>query len=140
VLETNPSALTIADSLDEDLKSDRIRGPLHGIPFLIKDNIATKDDMETTAGSHILIGARPGYDAPAVAKLREAGAVILGKANLSAWAKFGPGDVPSGWSPRGGNTFGAVCENMRPGGSSSGSAVAVALGLCFASLGNDVSH
>lgn len=104
VIETNPTAVATSARLDTELRRGLIRGPLHGIPILLKDNIATDDNMETTAGSLALVNSRVPADAPIVAKLRDAGAVILGKANLSEWANF-RGFAPfNGWSARGGFT------------------------------------
>ena len=102
LLEPNPDALEIADELDRERRGGRVRGPLHGIPVLLKDNIETADGMETTAGSLALLGARPARDAFVTARLREAGAVIVGKANLSEWANFRSTASSSGWSARGG--------------------------------------
>jgi amidase len=104
VIETNPDALAIADQLDAERKSRGPRGPLHGIPILLKDNIATADRMMTTAGSLALAGAKPPKDAFIVERLREAGAVMLGKTNLSEWANFRSTHSSSGWSGRGGQT------------------------------------
>ncbi len=104
VLETNPDALAIADRLDADRKARRPRGPLHGIPVLIKDNIATADRMMTTAGSLALLGVTPPRDSVVAERLRAAGAVILGKTNLSEWANFRGNQSSSGWSGRGGQT------------------------------------
>ena len=112
--------------------------PLHGVPILVKDNIVTDDGMETTAGSPALLGAKPSGECSVVTKLRNAGAVILGKANLSEWANFRSVNGSSGWSPRAGQTLGTYYPDSQPSGSSSGSAVATALGLCFASLGTEV--
>src|SRR6266849_2397438 len=98
VLEVNPEALEIAEALDRERKAKGPRGPLHGIPVLLKDNIATVDQMQTTAGSLALIGSRPPRDAFVVSRLREAGAVLLGKANLSEWANFRSTTSTSGWS------------------------------------------
>ena len=102
VLETNPDALSIADSLDRERKAGKVRGPLHGIPILIKDNIDTADRMTTTAGSFALAGSIPLQDAFIAAKLRAAGAILLGKTNLSEWANFRSSHSSSGWSGRGG--------------------------------------
>src|SRR3954465_692442 len=102
ILEVNPDALTIADALDAERKAGRVRGPLHGIPILLKDNIDTADRMTTTAGSHALDGSVPLQDAFIAAKLRAAGAILLGKANLSEWANFRSTHSTSGWSGRGG--------------------------------------
>src|SRR6185436_14206840 len=104
VIETNPDALSIAEGLDRERKAGRVRGPLHGIPVLIKDNIDTSDKMMTTAGSLALVGAKPAQDAFIVQRLREAGAVIIGKTNLSEWANFRSTHSSSGWSGRGGQT------------------------------------
>jgi amidase len=104
VIETNPDALTIAAALDAERQSGRLRGPLHGIPILVKDNLATADKMQTTAGSLALVGSMVPSDSVVVSRLRAAGAVILGKANLSEWANF-RGNAPfNGWSARGGFT------------------------------------
>src|SRR2546427_6935220 len=104
VIELNPDALAIADRLDAERRSRGPRGPLHGIPILLKDNIATADRMATTAGSAALVGAKPPKDAFIVQRLRDAGAVILGKTNLSEWANFRSTHSSSGWSGRGGAT------------------------------------
>lgn len=137
VIEVNPDALEIAVRLDAERKAGRVRGPLHGIPVLIKDNIATLDRMETTAGSLALVGARPMHDAFIVARLREAGAVILGKTNLSEWANFRARSSTSGWSARGGLTRNPYVLDRNPSGSSSGSAVAVAADLCVVAVGTE---
>ena len=106
---------------------------------MIKDNIATKDEkLDVSAGSFALLGAKPADEASVIEKLREAGVVILGKSNLSEWANFRGLDISSGWSPRGGQTMGAFYPESSPAGSSSGSAVAVALGLAAAALGTEV--
>src|SRR5580765_5473710 len=104
VIEINPDARTIADQLDAERKAGRVRGPMHGIPVLLKDNIATADRMMTTAGSLALAGVKPPKDAFIVSRLRESGAVILGKTNLSEWANFRSTHSTSGWSGRGGQT------------------------------------
>ncbi len=137
VIELNPDALAIADTLDAERKAGHVRGPLHGIPVLIKDNIATADRMETTAGSLALVGAKPAHDAFLVARLREAGAVILGKTNLSEWANFRSSTSTSGWSGRGGQTRNPYALDRDPSGSSSGSAVAVAANLCVVAVGTE---
>lgn len=137
VLEVNPDALAIAQSLDEERAAGSLRGPLHGIPILLKDNIATADAMQTTAGSLALIGAKVPRDAFVAAKLREAGAVILGKANLSEWANFRSDHSSSGWSGRGGQVHNPCVLDRSPCGSSSGSAVAVAASLAAGSLGTE---
>jgi amidase len=137
VLETNPEALEIADSLDRERKTKGVRGPLHGIPILIKDNIDTADQMLTTAGSLALIGSRPAQDAFIVKRLREAGAVIIGKTNLSEWANFRSNHSSSGWSGRGGQTKNPYVLDRNPCGSSSGSGVAAAANLCAAAVGTE---
>ncbi len=137
VIELNPDALAIADQLDAERKSGRVRGPLHGIPVLIKDNIATADGMETTAGSLALVGAKPPQDAAIVAQLRAAGAVILGKTNLSEWANFRSTKSSSGWSGRGGQTRNPYALDRNTSGSSSGSAAAVAANLCVVAVGSE---
>ena len=139
VIELNPDALTIADRLDAERKAGRVRGPLHGIPILIKDNIATADKMETTAGSLALVGLKPPRDAFLVTRLREAGAVILGKTNLSEWANFRGDRSISGWSARGGQTLNPYVLDRSPSGSSSGSAAAVAANLCVAAIGTETN-
>src|SRR5207253_4685621 len=132
VLETNPDALSIADRMDAERKAGRVRGPLHGIPILLKDNIATADRLMTTAGSLALAGVTPPKDAFIVSRLREAGAVILGKTNLSEWANFRSSHSSSGWSARGGQTRNPYALDRSPSGSSSGSAVATAANLAAA--------
>ena len=137
VLEVNPDALEIAEALDRERAQGRVRGPLHGVPILVKDNIDTVDRMQTTAGSLALLGARVAADAPVVARLRGAGAVLLGKANLSEWAKFRSSRPSSGWSGRGRQTRNPYVLDRSPGGSSSGSGVAVSANLCMAALGSE---
>jgi amidase len=137
VIERNPDALAIADSLDKERKEKGPRGPLHGIPVLIKDNIDTADKMATTAGSLALVGARPTKDATIVTRLRRAGAVILGKTNLSEWANARCSYSTSGWSGRGGLTKNPYALDRNPCGSSSGSAVAVAANLCAVAIGTE---
>src|SRR5579884_2082882 len=137
VLEVNPDALAQAAALDAERKAKGPRGPLHGIPVLVKDNIATRDRMETTAGSLALVGAKPPRDAFVVERLRAAGAVILGKANLSEWANFRSTHSSSGWSGRGGQCRNPYALDRTPSGSSSGSAVAVAANLCAAAVGTE---
>jgi amidase len=134
VIEINPDALTIADQLD----AGPSRGPLHGLPILIKDNIETADRMKTTAGSLALADApTPAQDAPLVQRLRTAGAVILGKTNLSEWANFRSTHSISGWSGRGGQTRNPYALDRNPSGSSSGSGVAVAADLCAMAIGTE---
>lgn len=137
VLEINPDALALADALDEERRTTGPRGPLHGIPILLKDNIATADQMQTTAGSLALVGARPARDAFVARRLREAGAVLLGKTNLSEWANFRSSTSSSGWSARGGQALNPYVLDRSPCGSSSGSATAVAANLVAASLGTE---
>lgn len=137
VIERNPDALALAEALDRERKERGPRGPLHGIPILIKDNIATADRMETTAGSLALVGAKPPRDAAIVRRLRDAGVVILGKTNLSEWANFRSTRSTSGWSGRGGQTKNPYALDRNPCGSSSGSAVAVSANLCAAAVGTE---
>ena len=137
VIEMNPDAEQIAVALDRERKEKGPRGPLHGIPILIKDNIDTQDRMMTTAGSLALIGARPQRDAFVAQRLREAGAVILGKTNLSEWANFRSSKSSSGWSGRGGQTKNPYVLERNPCGSSSGSGAAVAANLCTAAIGTE---
>lgn len=137
VIEVNPDALTIADSLDSERKQRGPRGPLHGIPILLKDNIDTGDKMATTAGSLALAGCTAPRDSFLAHKLREAGAVILGKTNLSEWANFRSTHSSSGWSGRGGQTKNPYALDRNPCGSSSGSGAAVAANLCAAAIGTE---
>src|SRR5204863_4713448 len=139
LIEINPDALTIADALDLERRTRGPRGPLHGIPIVIKDNIATADRMMTTAGSLALVGATPPKDAFIVTRLRSAGAVILGKTNLSEWANFRSLHSLSGWSARGGQTRNPYALDRSPSGSSSGSAVAAAANLAAAAVGTETS-
>ena len=137
VIEINPDALSIAEKLDRDLEAGRPPGPLHGIPIMLKDNIDTADRMATTAGSLALVGSRPAKDAAVAARLRAAGAVILGKTNLSEWANYRSARSSSGWSSRGGQTRNPYALDRSPGGSSSGSGVAVAADFCTAAIGTE---
>lgn len=137
VIELNPDALAIADALDAERKTKGPRGPLHGIPVLIKDNIDTADRMSTTAGSLALEGSIAQRDAFIVQKLRDAGAVILGKTNLSEWANFRSTRSTSGWSGRGGLTRNPYALDRNPCGSSSGSGVAVSANLCSVAVGTE---
>lgn len=139
IIETNPQALEIAAQLDAERQQQGARGPMHGIPVVLKANIDTADEMETTAGSLALKGHRPPADAFMVTKLREAGAVILGKANLSEWANFRSGDSSSGWSSIGGQTNNPYDTRRNPCGSSSGSAVAVAASLTSVAVGTETN-
>lgn len=137
VIETNPDALRIAARLDREREGGQLRGPLHGIPVLVKDNIATYDRMQTTAGSLALVGSRVPSDSVIVQRLRTAGAVILGKANLSEWANF-RGFAPfNGWSARGGFTRDPYRLDFDPCGSSSGSGAATAANLCAVAVGTE---
>ena len=138
VIETNPDALSIADQLDADRKAGRTRGPLHGIPVLIKDNIATADRMMTTAGSLALVGApTPPRDAALVARLRAAGAVIIGKTNLSEWANIRSSHSVSGWSGRGGQCRNPYALDRNPCGSSSGTGAAIAANFAAVGVGTE---
>lgn len=137
VIEVNPDALSIADSLDQERKDGKVRGPLHGIPVLIKDNIDTGDKMMTTAGSIALEGHRAAKDAFIIHQLRKAGAVLLGKTNLSEWANFRSTRSSSGWSSRGGQTKNPYLLDRSPCGSSSGSGTAVAANLCAIAIGTE---
>jgi amidase len=137
VLEINPDALSIADSLDAERGSKKPRGPLHGIPVLIKDNIGTADKMMTTAGSLALSGFTPARDSAVARQLRESGAVILGKTNLSEWANFRSSHASSGWSGRGGQTHSPYALDRSPCGSSSGSGAATSANLCAVSVGSE---
>jgi amidase len=138
VIEVNPAAVAIARALDAERKAGKVRGPLHGIPVLIKDNIDTADGMKTTAGSLALASAPlPQEDAFIARKLREAGAVILGKTNLSEWANLRSTHSSSGWSGRGGQTRNPYALDRSPSGSSSGSGTAVAASLCTVAVGTE---
>ena len=137
VIELNPDAQALAEQLDAERAAGRLRGPLHGIPVLIKDNIASADRMATTAGSPALLGITPPRDATVVARLRAAGALLLGKSNLSEWANFRGQHSVSGWSSRGGQTRNPYALDRTPSGSSSGSAVAVAANLCALAVGTE---
>src|SRR5229473_2764585 len=130
-------ALEIAEALDRERVNQGPRGPLHGIPLLLKDNIATMDQMQTTAGSLALLGSRPPRDAFVASRLREAGAVILGKTNLSEWANFRSSASSSGWSGRGGQGRNSYVLDRTPCGSSSGSGSAIAANLAAAALGTE---
>jgi len=137
VIEVNPDALGIAADLDKERKAKGQRGPLHGIPVLIKDNIDTADRMQTTAGSLALVGSKPAQDSGVARKLREAGAVILGKTNLSEWANIRSSHSTSGWSGRGGQTHNPYALDRNPCGSSSGSGAAVSANLCTVAVGTE---
>jgi len=137
VIEVNPDAVAIADSLDAERKAKGPRGPMHGIPVLIKDNMATADRMMTTAGSLALVGCMPRKDSGVAQRLREAGAVILGKTNLSEWANFRSSHSSSGWSGRGGQTRNPYALDRNPCGSSSGSGAAASANLCAVAVGSE---
>ena len=136
-MELNPDFMQIATALDEERASGMVRGPLHGIPFLVKDNIATKDKMETTAGSWMLLGSVVPRDAFVVRRLREAGALLLGKATMSEWADMRSSIYSEGYSARGGQARSPYNLTLNPGGSSSGSAAAVAANVCMFALGTE---
>jgi amidase len=137
VIEINPDALAIADALDQERKANHLRGPMHGIPVLIKDNIDTADRMQTTAGSLALLGSKPTRDSFVAQKLRESGAVILGKTNLSEWANIRSSHSSSGWSGRGGQTTNPYALDRNPCGSSSGSGAAISASLCAVAVGSE---
>src|SRR5437667_4499044 len=142
VIETNPDAISIAEDLDRERRRGHVRGPLHGIPILVKDNIATDDRMQTTAGSFALVGSQVPADAAIIRRLRNAGAVILGKANLGEWANFRDDEAETyplavGWSARGGSTNNAYDLSYTSWGSSAGSANGVAANLCSVAVGTE---
>ncbi len=137
VEEINPDAVAIARSLDEERKAGKLRGPMHGIPVLLKNNIATADKMETTAGALALVGAKPNQDSTIAAKMRAAGIVIMGKASLSEWAYFKSTPGSSGWSGRSGQAKNPYALDRTPCGSSSGSAIAVAASLVTVAIGTE---
>ncbi|MDI5895969.1 amidase [Flavobacterium algoritolerans] len=137
VIEVNLDAVAIAVIMDKEFKSGKIRGPLHGIPVLIKDNIDTADKMQTTAGSLAMAGNIASKDAFVVKKLREAGAIIIGKTNLSEWANFRSTQSCSGWSSRGGQTKNPYILDHNPCGSSAGSGAAVSANLCVVAVGTE---
>src|SRR5207302_10913756 len=141
VIETNPNAVSIAAGLDNERRAGHVRGPLHGIPLLVKDNIATADGMQTTAGSLAIYGSQVPADAPLIQKLRTAGAIILGKSNLGEWANFRGFDnvypLAVGWSARGGDTKNAYDLSYTSWGSSSGSGAGAAASLCAAAVGTE---
>jgi len=139
IIELNPDALSIADALDKERKAGKLRGPLHGIPVLLKDNIDTGDKMQTTAGALALAGHRAAKDSFVAKQLRAAGAVILGKTNLSEWANFRSTHSASGWSSRGGQTHNPYVLDRTPSGSSAGSGAAVAASLCAVAVGTETN-
>src|SRR5438477_3777069 len=142
VIEVNPRAVAIATALDNERRNGHVRGPLHGIPLLVKDNIATNDNMQTTAGSLAIYGNQVPADAPLIQNLRAAGAIILGKANLGEWANFRDDEAETyplavGWSARGGSTNNAYDLSYTSWGSSSGSGAGAAASLCAAAVGTE---
>src|SRR5437870_6926807 len=142
VIETNPNAISIAQHLDNERRRGTVRGPLHGIPLLVKDNIATDDQMQTTAGSLAIYGNHVPADSVIIQQLRAAGAVILGKSNLGEWANFRDDEAETyplavGWSARGGSTINAYDLSYTSWGSSSGSANGAAANLCAAAIGTE---
>lgn len=139
VTEINPKVISIAQDLDFARQNGDLLGPLHGIPLLLKNNIATDDEMNTTAGSYALLGAKVPEDSTVVARLRKAGAIILGKSNLSQWSDARSFNSSNGWSSHGGQTKGAYHADQDPCGSSSGSGVASSVGLAWASLGTETA-
>lgn len=139
VTEINPDAISIAQAADERRSCGQLLGPLDGIPVLIKNNIATNDKMNNTAGSFALLGSKVPTDSTIAAKLRKAGVIILGKSNLSQWANFRSDNSSSGWSAYGGQCNGAYYPDMDPSGSSSGSGVSSSIGLAWASIGTETS-
>jgi amidase len=139
VIEVNPDALALADTLDKERKAGKLRGPMHGIPVLIKDNIDTGDKMQTTAGALALAGNHAAKDAFVAQQLRAAGAIILGKTNLSEWANFRSTHSASGWSSRGGQTHNPYVLDRTPSGSSAGSGSAASASLCAAAVGTETN-
>jgi len=142
VIEVNPNAVAIATALDHERRNGHVRGPLHGIPILVKDNIATNDNMQTTAGSLAIYGNHVPADAPLIQNLRAAGAIILGKANLGEWANFRDDEAETyplavGWSARGGSTNNAYDLSYTSWGSSSGSGAGAAANLCAVAVGTE---
>ena len=139
IIELNPDALSIADGLDKERKAGKLRGPMHGIPVLIKDNIDTGDKMQTTAGALAMVGHHAAQDSHVAKQLRQAGAVILGKTNLSEWANFRSTHSASGWSSRGGQTHNPNVIDRTPSGSSAGSGAAASASLCAAAVGTETN-
>jgi len=139
IIQLNPDALVIAKQLEEELQSGKSRGALHGVPVILKDNIDTKDSMNTTAGSRALAESKPLQDSQVAVKLREAGAIILAKANLSEWANFRSSTSSSGWSGVGGQTKNPYKLDHNPCGSSAGSGVAVSANLCMVAIGTETN-
>ncbi|HET9388883.1 MAG TPA: amidase [Steroidobacteraceae bacterium] len=139
VLALNPNALEAARTLDAERKAKKLRGPLHGIPIIVKDNIETQDPVATTAGSLALARSRRPADAPLIARMRAAGAIVLAKSNLSEWANFRSTRSSSGWSGVGGQTRNAYDHERNPSGSSAGSGVAAAASFCAAAIGTETN-
>ena len=137
IIDINSASALIANEMDNERKAGKLRGPLHGIPVVIKDNIDTADKMQTTAGALAMEGNIASNDAFIVKKLREAGAIIIGKSNLSEWANFRSTQSCSGWSSRGGQTKNPYILDHNPCGSSAGSGVAVAANLCVVAVGTE---
>src|SRR5262249_22548238 len=138
VLAVNPNALAMARALDQERAAGKLRGPLHGIPILLKDNIESSDPLPTTTGSYALARSFRG-DAPLAARLRAAGAVMLGKTNLNEWANFRSTRSCSGWSGIGGQCGNAYARHRNPSGSSAGSGVAAALSFCAGAIGTETN-
>src|SRR6267154_2841080 len=139
VLALNPDARLAARALDAERKAGRLRGPLHGVPMLLKDNVETLDRIATTAGSLALARSTHAADAPLAARLRAAGAIVLGKTNLSEWANFRSSQSSSGWSAVGGHTRNAYAADRNPSGSSSGSGAAAAASFCAVAIGTETN-
>lgn len=139
VITVNPDAVAIAEELDKEMADGNVRGPLHGIPILLKDNIDTKDKMANTAGSRVMEGSMPIQDAYIVEKLRESGAIILGKANLSEWANFHSNNSSSGWSGLGGQTKNPFDITRNPCGSSAGSGASVSANFAMLTIGTETN-
>ena len=139
IIQVNPDALEIAKQLDQELKDSKLRGPLHGVPIILKDNIDTHDNMFTTAGSRALAGSKPLQDSYVAKKLKEAGALIIAKANLSEWANFRGQMSSSGWSGINGQTKNPYVLDRNPCGSSSGSGAAVSAGLGIIAIGTETN-
>ena len=139
IIIVNPDAIAIAEELDRELREGKSRGPMHGVPVILKDNIDTHDKMPVTAGATVLRNSYPGKDSYIARKLREAGAVILGKSNLSEWANFRAEVSSSGWSGVGGQTKNPYVLDRNPCGSSSGSGVSVSANLCMIAIGTETN-
>ena len=139
IIQFNPDAFAVAAERDAERKAGKVRGPLHGIPFTVKDNIASKDNLETTAGSWALMGNIVPRDAHVVARLREAGAVLFGKNTMSEWADMRSTNYSEGYSARGGQARSAYNLAVNPGGSSTGSATSVGANVIPFALGTDTS-